>query len=155
MTGIPRGAARVLCATCASLRLTAEKFTIQSSDAFHIQEAGIFEIGSGRGPSKLGTLSEIRARSTNCPLCSLVWLSVQEQTDDDLSENESVMGDTCHASWQLDGREILRAKDEITTKVRTRRIRLEWKSDHFQDSYIVLLPDQPWAQDSLFMGRHV
>ena len=112
---------------------------------------GRFDIGSGRGPYELGTLGQIRERKDWCPFCSLVWLSVQEQTDEDLNDDESILSHSCYASWQLDGRETTHNDSNTSsTQARTRRIRLEWSESHFQDSYIVLLPDQHWSQDSLF-----
>ena len=128
-------------------------------------EKSSLEIGSGE--FQLGTLSQIRERSQNCPFCRLVIRSLEVQHEafkknvardgvsvNDADENKAV----CFASWQVDGRELLRdVKGKIIgDKPRTRRIRLRWDWDGFQDSYIVLMaPGHPWANTGLFLGRNV
>ena len=62
----------------------------------------------------------------------------------------------CYASWQIDGRVIVREGGvDIETRARTRRIRIHWKGGGFQDSFLILIPPPAWASGGLFLGRYV
>ena len=176
--GVNPASIQVLCPTCRSLKLSAEKFIVidhsqprheaQASQAPQIDasEAGKFDIGSGSSKCELGTLWAIRMRSGQCPLCRLVLKSLQEQphtgllaigADTDVGEEKEALKTICSASWQIDGRELIRDQsgNVTATRARTRRIRLHWDAGGFQDSYIVLVAPHPWATSGLFLGRHV
>ncbi|MCJ1400345.1 hypothetical protein MMC11_003550 [Xylographa trunciseda] len=148
------------------MELTAEKFLVdthledqsRTSYSGYVRKGyrtGRFGISSGSSKLALGTLAAIRARSPLCPFCRLVLRSVEEHPN---RRSASGIEDTvCFASWEIDGREILRdSSGHITTmRARTRRIRLHWPGSEFQDSYIVLVAPDSWGSRGLFLGRPV
>lgn len=66
------------------------------------------------------------------------------------------MDAVCFVSWVIDGREYVHDGTEriIDTQPRTRRIRLHWSADGFEDSYLVLLANNPDDAEALFRGRY-
>ncbi|KAI9853965.1 MAG: hypothetical protein M1813_001609 [Trichoglossum hirsutum] len=169
-----------LCSTCRSLDLTVEKFIIQDHSSDRSQQAYRsylpqtnpsekldFPLGSGSGKYSLGALKDIWSKSEKCPFCSLVIKSLQIVKIEDTAASDE--GRTiCYASWQVDGRQPLRDPrgHVISTRARTRRIRLHWDDNTFHESYLVLLaPEAPQRfnsdiqylgeSEALFLGRYI
>jgi hypothetical protein len=140
-----------------------------------VTEEAIGSDGLEFGPSeyKLGTLWELYSRRDSCPFCKLAAGSVQEQLESflrDTENGEKTEKDffkakvSCFASWQLDGRIIIRDNDGKIkgTKACTRRIRLRWASEDnkkegkeaFPNTYVVLMSGRTAGRD-LFLGRSI
>lgn len=149
MRGIPPDAIRNLCSTCSSLNLSADSFVVNGRDRLGSNRRQ----ETGRGQYYLGTLAEIRRKGRLCPLCSLIIRSAQEQTKQDVSSISQHSTVTCHAQWQIDGREMNDTSTGEIIRARTRRIRLSWTNPDFQDAYIVLFTDHHWEDSNVFLGR--
>jgi hypothetical protein len=171
--------AESLCATCRSLELSAEKFIVKNRAEFLCEtqvpygsgskkrKPGIFDVGSGSGRCELGTLELIWQKSVYCSFCRLVIRSLGEQPNTawinidtyPTSNAETIehMNALCYASWQIDGRELYRepAGPVSSSRARTRRIRLHWQDDHFEDAYLVLVSQPTLSSSNLFLGRRV
>ncbi|KAK4209510.1 hypothetical protein QBC37DRAFT_430347 [Rhypophila decipiens] len=117
---------------------------------------------------ELGTLGDIRLRSNDCKLCLLVWLSADDQlvlAGEDPNRLDGFDQDslTVHATWEIDGRELIPFANKVFYQPVTRHIRLSWKTDtktedfRPNDAYIVLCPDKPnpVGLDTAFLGRKI
>ncbi|KAI9654789.1 MAG: hypothetical protein M1821_005783 [Bathelium mastoideum] len=170
-TGITIDQAQALCGPCKSLELTPDKFLIsdnsgRASPAKDIRwDGGKFAVGFGPALCELGTLRDIRRKTLLCSFCRLVIKSLQEQPNSRLraiahglkgGENFPEDDAVCFVSWVIDGREYVRDEHKriVETRPRTRRIRLHWNADGFEDAYIVLLADTPEDPAALFRGRY-
>ena len=179
MTGITRTEDK-LCKVCRDLDLSAEKFIVndRSQSLRETQLAqepyskkrtrtGRFEVGSGSGQCELGTLRTIWQKSVYCSFCRLVirslgelpntgWIDTDAWPEKDGDHNHD-MNAKCCASWQIDGRELDRTLtgSVISSRARTRRIRLHWADDHFEGAYLVLVSQATLPSSNLFLGRRV
>ncbi|KAL9085174.1 MAG: hypothetical protein Q9165_007705 [Trypethelium subeluteriae] len=164
-----------LCDKCRKLDLTAEKFVVQHHNRDHqdIQEPHQQQhnslrsrsIISGSGNFELGTYTELEQKRSFCPFCRLVFNSAtglkrakllsigfSPEAVEELEFETAV----CYASWQIDGRVIVRDGEvDVETRARTRRIRIHWKGGGFQDSFLILIPPPAWASGGLFLGRYI
>lgn len=114
----------------------------------------------------LGTLGEIRGRSSQCKLCLLVWQSADDQlvlAGEDPNRLDQFNQDSLkvHATWEIDGRELIPFANKVFYQPVTRHIRISWESDteDFKpnDAYIILCADNPniVGLDPAFLGRKV
>jgi hypothetical protein len=82
--------------------------------------------------------------------------------------NNQIGSAICHASFQMDGREVERDElgNVIDSRPRTRRIQLRWSDPALEPSYIVLVAREPgrgydtdqkhlWESDTLFLARSI
>ncbi|KAK6208570.1 hypothetical protein QIS74_12088 [Colletotrichum tabaci] len=170
-----------LCEVCRSLDLGVHSFKVQSGSSG----------GSGGGPSssrplhssttarRLGTLHEIKARSTACALCALVVKSVdetgtQKPADQPLGEKAEtrLQGASCLISWEIDGREAAAStrnpghSPKNLVRGITRRMHIRWDHPRLSDAYLVYVApetfsrtasdaDRVWSKGSLFLGRAI
>ncbi|GJD04056.1 heterokaryon incompatibility protein [Colletotrichum higginsianum] len=170
-----------LCEVCRSLDLGVHSFKVQSGSSG----------GSGGGSSssrplhssttarRLGTLHEIKARSTTCALCALVVKSVdetgtQKPADQPLGEKAEtrLQGASCLISWEIDGREAAAStrnpghSPKNLVRGITRRMHIRWDHPRLSDAYLVYVApetfsrtasdaDRVWAKGSLFLGRAI
>jgi hypothetical protein len=169
-----------LCAICSSLELSPEKFIVKDRSE-SLREAqvplgydnrrrrvGKFEVGSGSGSYSLGTLKRIWKDSVYCSLCRLLMKSLGEQQaaswidinrsppEGPVSEvHEFHLNVVCFISWQIDGRELKRDANGAfkSSRARTRRIRINWQKDVFEEAYLVLVSQGTLASNNLFLGR--
>jgi hypothetical protein len=160
------GSSRSTCSTCVQLELTAEKFIVGDNLEVPIIKIDpgrlrrgymnkMFSISSGWTKMPLGTFAEIQTKSELCPFCRLVVQSVQAHPNcRNTRNNESAI---CFASWEIDGRKVVRdAEGDITARrARTRRIHLHWPGNEHQDSYIVLVAPTAWGSQGMFFGRAI
>lgn len=181
------------CLTCGSMKLTKDKFLISEFSNHRrvarvpgpgrvdtISQVSMFTRAGDMdfGPKKLvlGTLEDINSRRDECPFCRLVIYSVLDQFSakledgqeaPDLEQNPKIWDEreaVCSASWQIDGRVLVRDKEGKVTGSRaaTRRILLHWEKPAaspsagplpFIDTYVVLMASQTRENPGLFLGR--
>ncbi|WQF89340.1 Putative heterokaryon incompatibility [Colletotrichum destructivum] len=173
-----------LCEVCRSLDLGVHSFKVQSGSP-----GGSGGSGGGQSSSRplhssttarrLGTLHEIKARSTTCALCALVVKSVdetgtQKPADQPLGEKAEtrLQGATCLISWEIDGREAAAStrnpghSPKNLVRGITRRMHIRWDHPRLSDAYLVYVApetfsrttsdaDRVWAKGSLFLGRAI
>lgn len=132
------------------------------------QSRSEFNLGPGSGRLILGKASDILEDSQRCPFCSLVIKSLPDGSIEAIRNAENGKdGAICFVCWQIDGREFTRKGGKITeSRPRTRRVRLEWKDNVFQPSYLVLVAPEAkhghdpvtqnlWESDAFFLGRYI
>ena len=168
---------RVLCNTCKSLNLSADKFIINDDSAVasknvmnpflpqpHPTRISDFPLRSKSSKKYLGTLSSILGESSKCPLCYLIIKSItspDRATQAYLSYPEA----SCYVNWEIDGREAVRG-DASRVKGRTRRLHLSWTVPDLADSYLVFVAPERyirpnsdalsvWRDEALFLGRNI
>ncbi|KAF6834525.1 hypothetical protein CMUS01_06111 [Colletotrichum musicola] len=167
-----------LCKGCRALDLSVECFKVQGSSKRTSRDSASAapSLRSYTSPHQLGSLAEIRKRSSECELCALVTDSVEEEGSrvplvDDFSAKAGHDMDkaTCSISWEIDGREApKRSGHNPANLVRgiTRRMHLRWDSPRLSDAYLVYVApdkfartasdaDRVWAKDSMFLGRNI
>jgi hypothetical protein len=169
-----------LCTICSQLELSAEKFIVKNRSEYlreaqmppandsRRRRAGKFEVGSGSGKYKLGPLKRIWKDSVYCSLCRLLMKSLSEQEaaswiDTDRSPPEcpeseahgTLLEAVCFISWQIDGRELKRDASGAlkSSRARTRRIRIHWQNNVFEEAYLVLVSHASLPSSNLFLGR--
>ncbi|KAM7194570.1 Heterokaryon incompatibility protein (HET) domain containing protein [Naviculisporaceae sp. PSN 640] len=114
----------------------------------------------------LGTLRDIRRESAHCKLCLLIWQSADDQlvlAGEDPNRLDQFNQDSLrvHATWEIDGRELIPFANKVFYQPVTRHIRISWEGDSEDfrpnDAYIVLCPDNPnmVGLDPAFLGRKV
>lgn len=158
-----------LCDVCTRLNLTRDKFIVEQRsrarpDSRNSNGAQVSRTGDATAPGRvsLGRLTALRLKRWHCPFCRLITSSLVEQPSARLVDVVSTrrtgkgshdMEAICYASWVADGRESV--SDEhgnVTNLPRTKRLRLNWSDDKFQEAYIVLVAPT-WTFDSMFLGR--
>ncbi|KAI1426016.1 heterokaryon incompatibility protein [Xylaria sp. FL1777] len=170
--------AQRLCPTCQSLQLGVHRFKVQSSTSSQrlLGLASTDQVLQSSSTSvRLGSLIEIKAKSSACPLCALIFESVdvvwqQNRQPAEGSEQQKLLQASCVLMWEIDGREGARASrsGRSSNMVRglTRRMHLRWSHPSISDSYIVYVApegfsttasdaDRVWGKSSLFLGRKV
>ncbi|KAJ2999053.1 hypothetical protein NUW58_g134 [Xylaria curta] len=162
-----------LCSTCQSLQLGVHCFRVQ---ALASSQASIDQnLRSSSISTRLGSLIEIKTRAPACPLCELIFNSVDEhqlqkrQPNGD-NEGQQLLQASCFLMWEVDGREGARTSrpSSSSNMVRgvTRRMHIRWSHPKLSDSYIVYVApesfsattsdaDRVWGKSSLFLGRKV
>ncbi|KAL9112354.1 MAG: hypothetical protein Q9187_007790 [Circinaria calcarea] len=150
-----------LCNICSRLDLNLDKFILKDErlrDSARIARPASLAHYSPKSRNlqySLGTLAEIVAKSDSCPLCSLVAISSNPTT------HEELLKSTCFANWEVDGRTVT---EDGPLRARTRRIHLRWDNPSLKDSYLVLVAPKRylrfnsdaagvWEKDALFLGR--
>jgi hypothetical protein len=169
-----------LCTFCSGLELSAEKFIVknrfeylreaqipQANDSRR-RKSGKFEVGSGSGKYQVGTLKRIWKDSVYCSLCRLIMKSLSEQQvaswininrsppeNPDSEDYRTLLKALCFISWQIDGRELKRDVHDalMSSRARTRRIRIHWQDDVFEEAYLVLVSHATLPSSNLFLGR--
>ncbi|EQB49161.1 hypothetical protein CGLO_11554 [Colletotrichum gloeosporioides Cg-14] len=170
-----------LCEDCAVLDLGVHCFKVQPGSTKPagkpIQDQPA-PIRSYTTPHHLGSLSDIRNRSSECEMCALIIDSVEEAgtqnpTGDvlDAPAEHALENAKCSISWEIDGRETSRSKSRghnpaNTVRGITRRMHIRWDHPRLSDAYLVYVAperfartasdaDRVWAKDSLFLGRKI
>ena len=172
-----------LCQICKSLHLGVHRFKV-GSPSFSQGGNGSSErmLRSSTTSQRLGSLLEIRTRSSVCPFCALVRDSVEEQHEsprtaadqspavDDPAEQQLQQA-VCTLTWEIDGREAASSRrsgiiPRNLVRGLTRRIHLRWNHPRLSDAYLVYVApetyswttsdaDRVWDKGSLFLGRSV
>ncbi|KAI8309668.1 hypothetical protein K4K61_001511 [Colletotrichum sp. SAR11_59] len=170
-----------LCEDCAVLDLGVHCFKVQpgsTKPAGKPVQDQPAPIRSYTTPHHLGSLSDIRNRSSECEMCALIIDSVEEAgtqnpTGDvlDAAAEHALESAKCSISWEIDGREASRSKSRghnpaNTVRGITRRMHIRWDHPRLSDAYLVYVAperfartasdaDRVWAKDSLFLGRKI
>ncbi|KAJ5007010.1 hypothetical protein K4K48_001414 [Colletotrichum sp. SAR 10_66] len=170
-----------LCEDCAVLDLGVHCFKVQpgsTKPAGKPVQDQPASIRSYTTPHHLGSLSDIRNRSSECEMCALIIDSVEEAgtqnpTGDvlDAAAEHALENAKCSISWEIDGREASRSKTRghnpaNTVRGITRRMHIRWDHPRLSDAYLVYVAperfartasdaDRVWAKDSLFLGRKI
>ncbi|KAJ0364276.1 hypothetical protein COL26b_012558 [Colletotrichum chrysophilum] len=170
-----------LCEDCAVLDLGVHCFKVQpgsTKPAGKPVQDQPAAIRSYTTPHHLGSLSDIRNRSSECEMCALIIDSVEEAgtqnpTGDvlDAAAEHALENAKCSISWEIDGREASRSKSRghnpaNTVRGITRRVHIRWDHPRLSDAYLVYVAperfartasdaDRVWAKDSLFLGRKI
>ncbi|KAF4893655.1 hypothetical protein CGCF415_v012547 [Colletotrichum fructicola] len=170
-----------LCEDCAVLDLDIHCFKVQpgsTKPAGKPVQDQPAAIRSYTTPHHLGSLSDIRNRSSECEMCALIIDSVEEAgtqnpTGDvlDAAAEHALENAKCSISWEIDGREASRSKSRghnpaNTVRGITRRMHIRWDHPRLSDAYLVYVAperfartasdaDRVWAKDSLFLGRKI
>ncbi|CAI0641887.1 unnamed protein product [Colletotrichum noveboracense] len=170
-----------LCEDCAVLDLGVHCFKVQpgsTKPAGKPVQDQPAAIRSYTTPHHLGSLSDIRNRSSECEMCALIIDSVEEAgtqnpTGDvlDAAAEHALENAKCSISWEIDGREASRSKSRghnpaNTVRGITRRMHIRWDHPRLSDAYLVYVAperfartasdaDRVWAKDSLFLGRKI
>ncbi|KAI8313361.1 hypothetical protein K4K59_004715 [Colletotrichum sp. SAR11_240] len=170
-----------LCEDCAVMDLGVHCFKVQpgsTKPAGKSVQDQPAPIRSYTTPHHLGSLSDIRNRSSECEMCALIIDSVEEAgtqnpTGDvlDAAAEHALESAKCSISWEIDGREASRSKGRghnpaNTVRGITRRMHIRWDHPRLSDAYLVYVAperfartasdaDRVWAKDSLFLGRKI
>ncbi|KAL0938107.1 uncharacterized protein CTRU02_207838 [Colletotrichum truncatum] len=170
-----------LCTGCRSLELGVNCFKVKaasSNDTKNASPEHVTPLRSYTTPQQLGSLSEIRQRSSNCEMCALIIDSVEEAgTRNPIGDYLSAAAEAeledalCSVSWEIDGREAASTKGHGKNPVNavrgiTRRMHIRWTNPRLSDAYLVYVApdksartasdaDRVWAKDSMFLGRNI
>ncbi|KAI0104207.1 heterokaryon incompatibility protein-domain-containing protein [Nemania sp. FL0031] len=166
---------RELCSGCQSLQLGVHRFRVQPPTSSQRYGGGASDrtLRSSPTSTRLGRLIEIKERASTCPLCGLIFDSVDElrrQPTGSGDQEQQLLQAWCHLTWEIDGREGARVNrsGNYSNMVRglTRRIHIRWSHPGLSDSYIVYVAprsfsttgsdaDRVWDKSLLFLGRKV
>jgi hypothetical protein len=161
------------CERCLSMKLTESKFLIHEfpmhqrierqtlQDRVNDDTLGPEGLEFGPNQFKLGNLPEIYLKSRKCAVCRLIVDSLGDQLEEFMrrkpGNTEKMFYDldfSCSVSWHIDGRMLLRDKDDNIKSSRacTRRLRLRWSEPNWPDSFVVLMEKKSTTQ-TLFLAR--
>ncbi|KAL7928733.1 heterokaryon incompatibility domain-containing protein [Trichoderma chlorosporum] len=148
-----------LCDQCLRLELGVDKFKIDSSvgPGIHLSPPSL---RPSDGDQFSATLKTIESRASRCSLCQIISVVIPSKVRWEIDPSNT----TCRLVWELDGRD----SPELTSRKRTRRLRIRWSEERLKayEAYLVLAAPASYDQSNLdyplllneetqFLGRRI